>query len=127
MKSFRLSYLVIAINNLYIQELLGYMRCFFFEAATESFISLRFFFFFGFYFITTLLRSFNLLQNHLKLYNFDFEVRRKFFQKLFFSYFNIIITFTLLRTGHPYIRRKRANRPETDKQLTFFLFILYIN
>ena len=77
MTSFRLSYLVIAIDNLYIQELLGYMRCLFFKAVTESFIFFCFFFLFGFYFIATLLCSFNHLQNHLKLYNFDhdFEVR----------------------------------------------------
>ena len=102
MTSFWLSYLAIAIDdNLYIHELLGYMRWLFFKAVTESFI---FFLFFlclvGFYFIATLLRSFNRLQNLLKLYNFDhdFEVRWKFFRELFFSYFKIIIALTLLHT-----------------------------
>ena len=114
-------YLAITIDNLYIHELLGYMRCLFFKAVTESFIFFRVFFFLfvclvGFYFIATLLRSFNRLQNHLKLYNFDhdFEVRWKFFRELFFSYFKIIITFTLLRTGPPYIKRKGTKRRETD-------------
>ena len=109
-------YLAITIDNLYIHELLGYMRCLFFKAVTESFIFLFFFFLFGFYFITTLLRSFNRLQSHLKLYNFhhDFEVTRKFFLELFFSYFKIIITFSLLCTGTPYIKRKGTKRHETN-------------
>ena len=78
MTSFRLSYLAIAIDNLYIYEQLGYMRCLFFKAVTESFIFLPVLFcLVGFYFIVKILRSFNCSQNHLKLYNFDhdFEVR----------------------------------------------------
>ena len=122
MTSLRLSYLAITIDNLYIHELLGYMRCLFFKSVIESFIFFRFFFvlflffLFGFYFMETLLRSFNHLKNHLKLCNFvhDFEVRSKFFQELFSSYFKIIITFTLLHTGLPYIKRKRTKRRETD-------------
>ena len=84
---------------------------------------------FGFYFIATFLRSFNQLQNHLKFYNFDhdFEVRCKFFRELLCSYFKIIITFTLLHTGPPYMKRKGTKRRETDQLLTFFLFMLYIN
>ena len=103
-------YLAITIDNLYIHELLGYMRCLFFKAVTESFIFFRGFFFLfvwlvGFYFIATLLRSFNRLQNHLKSYNFDhdFEVRWQISRELFFSYFKIIIAFALLRTGTPYM------------------------
>ena len=71
-------YLAITIDNLYIHELLGYMRCLFFKAVTESFIFLPVLFWLvGFYFIVKILRSFNCSQNHLKLYNFDhdFEVR----------------------------------------------------
>ena len=49
MTSFWLSYLAIAIDNLYIHELLGYMRCLFFKAVTESFIFFLFFFFFFFF------------------------------------------------------------------------------
>ena len=78
MTIFRHSYLAIATDNLYIHELLGYMRCLVFKAYTESFIFFRcFFFLIGSYFIATLLRSFNRLQNHLKLCNFDhdFEVK----------------------------------------------------
>ena len=76
MRSFRLSYLATAMDNLYIYELLGYI-CLFFKAVTDSFIFFRFFFLFGFYFMATLLRSFNSLQNHLEFHNFDhdFEVR----------------------------------------------------
>ena len=37
-------YLAITIDNLYIHELLGYMRCLFFKAVTESFIFFPFFF-----------------------------------------------------------------------------------
>ena len=44
MTSFRLSYLAIAIDNLYTYEQLGYMRCLFFKAVTESFIFFPFFF-----------------------------------------------------------------------------------
>ena len=101
MTSFWLSYLAIAIDDLYIHELLGYMRCLFFKAVTESFIFFRFFVcLFGFYLIATLLRSFSRLQNHIKLYNFDndFEVRWKIIRELFFSYSKIIIAFTLLRS-----------------------------
>ena len=36
MTSFRLSYLAIAIDNLYIHELLGYMRCLFFKTVRSS-------------------------------------------------------------------------------------------
>ena len=116
MTSFWLSYLAIAIDNLYILELLEYMRCFFFKAVTGSLIFFLFFFFVGFYFIATLLCSFNRLQNHLKLYNFDhdFEDRWKIFRELFFSYFKIIIAFTLLRTGPPYITGNGTKRRETD-------------
>ena len=98
-------------------------------AVTKSFIFFHFFCLIDFYFIATLLRCFNRLQNHLKLYNFDhdFEVRWKIFLELFFSYFKIIIASTLLRTGPPYIKRKGTKRRETDYQLTFFLFMLYIN
>ena len=112
MTGFRLSYLVIAIYNLCIHELLGYMRCLFFQAISESYIFFFFFFFFGFYFIATLLHSFNRLQNHLKLYIFgsEIEVRSKFFRELFFSYFEIKFTFTLLRTGPPYIKREKKQR-----------------
>ena len=82
MTSFRLSYLAIAIDNLYIYEQLGYMRCLFFKAVTESFIFFPFFFLFCFVFVWLVftlsqhLGSFNRLQNHLRLYNFDhdFEV-----------------------------------------------------
>ena len=119
MTSFWLSYLVIAIDDLYIYELLGYMRCLFFKAVTESFIFVWFFLFgwlVGFYFITTLLSRFNRLQNHLQLHNFDhdFDVRWKIFQELFFSYFRIKITFTLLHTGPPYIKQNGTKRLETD-------------
>ena len=109
------SYLVITIDNLYNHELLGYMRCLFFQAVTESFIFFRFFSCLVFT-LSQHLCSFNRLQNHLKLYNFDhdFEVRWKFFRELFFSYFKIIITFTLFRTGPPYIKRKGTKRHETD-------------
>ena len=117
MTSFWLTYLVIAIDNFHIHELLGYMK-----AVTESFFFFFVFFcvfFFclvGFYFIATFLRCFNRLQNYLKLYNFDhvFEVRWKIFGELFFSYFKIIIAFTLLHTGPPYIKRKGTKRRETD-------------
>ena len=44
MTSFWLSYLAVAVDNLYIHELLGYMRCLFFKAVTESFIFFPFFF-----------------------------------------------------------------------------------
>ena len=101
MLSFWLSYLAIAIDDLYIHELLGYMRCLFFKTVTESFIFFRFFVcLFGFYLIATLLRSFSRLQNHIKLYNFDndFEVRWKIIRELFFSYSKIVIAFTLLRS-----------------------------
>ena len=132
MTSFRLSYLAIAIDNLYIHELLGYMRCLFFKAVTESFIFFRFFFFFlfGFYFMAPLLCSFNRLQNHLKLCNFDhdFEVRWKFFQELFSSYFKIIITFTLLRTGLPYrssVHKMKKNK-ETWDRLAINIFSFYV-
>ena len=112
-----LSYLVIAIDNLDIHELLGHMRCLFFKAVTESFIFFPVFFcLLGFYFIATLLLSFNRSQNHLKLYNFDhdFAVRWKISRELFFSYFKIIIAFTLFRTVAPYIKRNGTKRRETD-------------
>ena len=133
MTSFRLSCLAIAIDNLYIHELLGYMRCLFFKAVTESFIFFRFLFLFGFYFMATLLRSFNRLQNHLKLCNFDhdFEVRWKFFQELFSSYFKIIVTFTLLCTGLPYrssVHKTKKNKETWDRlAIIIFLCVLYIN
>ena len=128
MTSFRLSYLAIAIDNLCIHELLGYMRCLFFKAVTESFIFSIFFFFFflfGVYFITTLLRSFNHLQNHLKLHKFDhdFEIMWKFFWELFFSYFKTIITFTLLCKGPPYIKGKIT---KTWDRLAINIFSFYV-
>ena len=128
--SFRLFYLAIAIDNLYIHELLRYMRCLFFTAATESFIFFRVFFLFGFYFMITLSCSFNCLQNHLKLCNsdHDFEVRWKFFQELFSSYFKIIITFTLLRTGLPYrssVHKMKKNK-ETWDRLAINIFSFYV-
>ena len=103
------------IDNLYIDELLGYMRCLFFKAVTESFIFFRFFSCLVFT-LSQHLCSFNRLQNHLKLYNFDhdFEVRWKISGELFFSYFKIIITFTLLHTGPRYIKRNGTKRRETD-------------
>ena len=130
MTSFRLSCLAIAIDNLYIHELLGYMRCLFFKAVTESFIFFRFLFLFGFYFMATLLRSFNRLQNHLKLCNFDhdFEVRWKFFQELFSSYFKIIITFTLLHTDLPYryfVLKTKKNKEMWDR-LAINIFSFYV-
>ena len=130
MTSFRLPYLAIAIDNLYIHELLGPMRCLFFKAVTESFIFFRFFFLFGFYFMATLLRSFNRLQNHLKLCNFDhdFEVRWKFFQELFFSYFKIIITFTLFHTGLLYrssVHKTKKNKRTWDR-LAINIFSFYV-
>ena len=130
MTSFRLSCLAIAIDNLYIHELPGYMRCLFFKAVTESFIFFRFLFLFGFYFMATLLRSFNRLQNHLKLCNFDhdFEVRWKFFQELFSSYFKIIITFTLLHTDLPYryfVLKTKKNKEMWDR-LAINIFSFYV-
>ena len=86
-EKFLYSNLAIAIDNLYFMScLLGYMRCLFFKAVTESFIFLPVLFcLVGFYFIVKILRSFNCSQNHLKLYNFDhdFEVRWKIFRELF--------------------------------------------
>ena len=132
MTSFRLPYLAIAIDNPYIHELLGSMRCLFFKAVTESFIFFRFFFFFlfGFYFMAPLLCSFNRLQNHLKLCNFDhdFEVRWKFFQELFSSYFKIIITFTLLHTGLLYrssVHKTKKNKRTWDR-LAINIFSFYV-
>ena len=109
MRSFWLFYMAIATDNLFIHELLGYIKL----SLNHS----RFFFCLaGLYFIATPLHSFNCLQNHLKLYNFDhdFEVRWKISGELFFSYFKIIITFTLLHTGPRYIKRNGTKRRETD-------------
>ena len=114
------TYLAIVIDNLYIHELLGYMSCLFFKSVIESFIFFCFFFLLGFYFMATLLCSFNCLQNHLKLCNFDhdFEVRRKFFKELFSSYFKIIITFSLFRTGLPCrssVHKTKKNKETWDR------------
>ena len=130
MTSLRLSYLAITIDNLYIHEMVGYMKYLFFKAVSESFIFFHFFFLFGFYFMATPLRSFNRLQNHLKLCSFDhdFEVRWKFFQEIFSSYFTIIITFTLLGTGLPYrssVHKTEKNK-ETWDRLPINIFSFYV-
>ena len=104
-----------ACNFIKKQTLVQVFSCEFCEISRNNFLkrtslvaALNIFFLFGFYFMATLLRNFNCLQNHLKLYNVDhdFEIRWKFFRELFFSYFKIISTFTFRHTDPLNIKRK---------------------